>query len=147
MFIGRSFTLDADFRLDKARASGAIFALGSRFGGWSLYLDQGRPSLVYAFSTKPEDITRVAASKPLPKGAAHLRMTFASDGMGKGGEVQILDGETVIASGHIPRTIFNAAGNGEMLDVGRDTGVPVTDYRTPHGQLEGDVSHVALRFK
>jgi len=147
MFVGRSFTLDADFTLDKAQASGAIFALGSRFGGWSLYLDQGRPSLVYAYSTKPADITHIAATRPLPKGAGHLRMTFAAEGLGKGGEVQLLVGDAVVARGHVPKAIFTAAGNGEMLDVGRDTGVPVTDYRTPHGRLEGDVSHVALRFK
>ena len=147
MFVGRSFTLDADFRLDKTHASGAIFALGSRFGGWSLYLDQGRPSLVYAYSTRPDDVTRIAAAKPLPVGAGHLRLDFTSEGLGKGAMVQILEGETVVASGHIPKTIFTAAGNGEMLDVGRDTGVTVTDYRTPHGQLEGDVSHVSLQFK
>jgi hypothetical protein len=33
-----------------------------------------------------------------------------------------------------------------MLDVGRDTGVPVTEYRTPHGRIEGDVLHVSLNF-
>jgi arylsulfatase len=74
-------------------------------------------------------------------------MTFASEGVGKGGEAQLLVGDRVVASGHIPKTFFTTAGVGEMLDVGRDTGVPVTDYRTPNGRLEGDVSHVALRFK
>lgn len=146
-FIGRSFTLDADVRLDKPDASGAIFALGSRFGGWSLFLDQGRPTLVYAYSTHPGDITRIAASEAVPSGAGKLRLTFASEGMGRGGEAQLLVGDRVVASGRVPRTLITAAGLGEMLDVGRDTGVPVTDYRTPLGRLEGDVSHVALRFK
>jgi arylsulfatase len=53
----------------------------------------------------------------------------------------------VVASGHIPRTFFSAAGIGETLDVGRDTGVPVTDYRTPHGRLDGDVRRVSLDFE
>lgn len=147
MFVGRSFTLDADIRLDKANASGAIFAVGSRFGGWSLFLDRGRPSLVYAYSTKPEDITRITAKEALPSGAGKLRMAFTSEGVGKGGEAQLLVGERVVASGRIPRTIITSAGVGEMLDVGRDTGAPVIDYRTPNGRLEGDVNHVALRFK
>ena len=147
LFVGRSFTLDADFTLDSAKASGAIFALGSRFGGWSLYLDRGKPSLVYAYSTRPQDITRIAAKETLPAGAGRLRMTFVSEGVGKGGEAQLLVGDRVVASGRIPKTFTTTAGVGEMLDVGRDTGVPVTDYHTPNGRLEGDVSHVALRFK
>lgn len=36
-------------------------------------------------------------------------------------------------------------GSGEMVDVGRDTGVPVTDYASPAGAIEGDVRHVNLR--
>lgn len=147
LFVGRSFTLDADFKLDQAKASGAIFAVGSRFGGWSLYLDRGKPSLVYAYSTRPQDITLIAAKEALPAGEGRLRLTFTSEGVGKGGDAQLLVGDRVVASGHIPKTFFTTAGVGEMLDVGRDTGVPVTDYRTPNGRLEGDVSHVALRFK
>lgn len=143
----RSFTLDADFKLDKPRASGAIFAVGSRFAGWSLFLDQGRPSLVYALSTRPDEITRIAADQPLPSGAAHLRLVMTAEGLGKGAQAQILDGDKVIASGHIPKLMFMPAGLGEMIDVGRDTGVPVTDYHSPQGKLDGEVSHVALRFK
>jgi arylsulfatase len=147
MFVGRSFTLNADLDLAKPDASGAVLAVGSRFGGWSLYLDQGRPSFVYAFSTRPEDITRIAAGEPLPPGRSQLRMTFTAEGVGKGAQVEILQGERVLARGHVPRTFFTPAGNGEMLNVGKDTGATVTDYRTPHGKLEGHVSHVSLDFK
>jgi arylsulfatase len=72
---------------------------------------------------------------------------MTAEGLGKGAQAQILDGDKVIASGHIPKLMFMPAGLGEMIDVGRDTGVPVTDYRRRQGRLEGDVSHVALRFK
>jgi len=147
MFIGRSFSLDADIDLGRNQASGAIFAIGSHFAGWSLFLDEGRPSLVYALSTRPEDTTRITANMLLPAGHSDLRLVFTSEGFGKGAGVQILNGGSVIASGHIPRTFIIAAGIGEMLDVGRDSGVPVTQYRTPHGKLEGDVRHISLDFK
>jgi arylsulfatase len=39
-----------------------------------------------------------------------------------------------------------AAGNGESLDIGRDLGVTVTDYRTPRGTIEGDIPHVSFDF-
>ena len=74
-------------------------------------------------------------------------MTYVSEGIGKGAQVQILNGDSVVASGHVPKTFLVPAGNGEMLNVGKDTGVTVTDYKTPHGKLEGDVRHVSLTFK
>lgn len=146
-FIGRSYTLDASLVLAKPHSSGAIFAYGSRFGGWSFYLDDGRPSIVYALSTRPEDITKISANGPLPQGPANLRMTFDTKGIANDANIQILNNGKVIASGHIPKTFIAAAASSDMLDVGRDTGVPVTDYRTPHGQFEGKVSHVSLTFK
>jgi arylsulfatase len=146
VFAGRSFTIDADVELAKAHASGAVIAVGSRFAGMSLYLDDGRPSFVYALSTRPQDTTRITAARRLGAGAGKLRLRLASEGVGKGAEVQILDGAGVLASGHVPQTFLTAAGIGEMLDVGRDSGVTVTDYRTPHGELEGEVRHVSVAF-
>ena len=40
----------------------------------------------------------------------------------------------------------SAAGLGETLDIGRDIGVAVTDYRTPRGAFEGDIPHVSVTF-
>jgi arylsulfatase len=147
MFMGRSFTIDADVVLDKPDASGAILAVGSRFGGLSLYLDGGRPSFAYALSTRPEDNTKIAADRPLSAGPHHLRVVFAAEGVGKGASVQILSGGAVAASGRIPRAFNVAAGDGEMLDVGRDSGATVTDYRTPHGRIEGEVPHVRIALQ
>jgi arylsulfatase len=39
-----------------------------------------------------------------------------------------------------------AAGNGETLDVGRDLGVPVTRYETPHGRFQGEIPRVTIDF-
>jgi arylsulfatase A-like enzyme len=147
MFVGRSFTLDAEFKLDKPRASGVIFALGSRFAGWSLFLDQGRPTLVYARSTRPEETVRIEGKRVLPAGAGKLSVKFTSEGFGKGGQFELSMSDATVATGHVPKTFLTPAGLGEMLNTGRDSGVTVTDYRTPHGELEGEVSHVSLDFK
>lgn len=147
MMVGRSFTLDADMDLATSHASGAVFAIGSRFAGLSLYLDDGRPSFAYALSTRPEDTTKIAAKSRLPSGHAHLRMVYTSEGIGKGAQIELLDGDKVIASGHVPKTYLVPAGNGEMLNIGKDSGATVTEYRTPHGELQGTVQHVAVQFK
>jgi len=143
-FVGQSFTLDADLQLGKADASGAILAIGSRFGGWSLYLDEGRPALTYALSTRPEDITTIRADRRLPAGDARIGLAFKAAGAGKSAEVQLLSDGAVIAHGRIPRTFLTAAGSGEMLDIGRDTGAPVTEYKTPEGRFDGEVRRVSI---
>ena len=144
--IARSFTLNADLRLDSASASGAVMAFGSRFGGWSLYLDKGRPAFVAARSTDPDEITRVVADKALPQGPVKLTMRFAVAMPGSPATVTLSANGAQLASGRLPTSMLMAAGNGETLDVGRDLGVTVTDYATPHGRIEGDVPHLTIDF-
>ena len=146
-FLGaRTITLKADHVLDRPDASGAVVAWGSRFGGWSLYLDQGRPAFAWAKSTDPQEMALVHADKPLPKGASTLRLRFVSQGPGKDAEVVLSAGDAELARGRLPNNAFQVAGGGETLDVGRDLGVTVTDYATPHGEIEGDIRHVSIDF-
>ena len=142
----RSFTLTADLRLDSPAASGAVVAYGSHFGGWSLYLDQGRLTFVGARSTDPKEITHVRAERALPQGATKLQMRFAVEKMGGPAEVTLSADGKELAKGQLPTSMLLAAGNGETLDIGRDLGVPVTAYRTPNGRIEGDIPHVSIVF-
>ncbi|QDK33910.1 arylsulfatase [Sphingomonas sp. IC081] len=144
--IARSFTLTAQLTLDRPDASGAVVAYGSRFGGWSLYLDKGRPAFVAARSTDPQEVTRLVAERPLPPGAVTLTMRFAVDAMAGPATVTLDAGGVPMGSARLPTSMLMAAGNGETLDIGRDLGVPVTAYATPHGAIEGDVAHVSLDF-
>ncbi|MGE3692333.1 MAG: arylsulfatase, partial [Novosphingobium sp.] len=144
--IGRSFTLEADLALDKPDSSGAVLALASRFGGWSLYLDQGKPAFVWARSTDPEEIVHVRATRALPQGASKLTMRFAVKGMGGPVDVVLSSNGEELARGSLPGSIVMPAGGGESMDIGRDLGVPVTEYRTPLGAIEGDVPHLSITF-
>lgn len=142
----RSFTVDADLKLDSAAASGAVLAYGSQFGGWSLFLEDGRPVFVGARSTDPKEITRISADRALPQGATKLTMRFAVQQMGGPATVTLSAGGVELAKGVVPTSMLLAAGNGETFDVGRDLGVTVTGYRTPHGAFQGDIPHVTLTF-
>jgi arylsulfatase len=143
-FAGRSFTIEAELTVPE-QADGVVLATGSMFGGWSFFLDGGRPVVVHALSQKPQDQTRIEAESSLGAGPHHLRYVFSSNGgRGASGTVQIFEGEKLLAEGQVPRTIIAPAGIGETLDIGRDTGVPVTVYRTEHGRLEGQISHVRV---
>jgi arylsulfatase len=144
--IARSFTLQAELKLDSASASGAIVAFGSKFGGWSLYLDQGRPAFKAARSTDPAEISRVTSDRALPQGASKLAMRFAVTQLGGPATVTLSADGAELARVQVSNSVLMAAGNGETLDIGRDLGVTVTDYRTPHGRIEGDIPHVTIDF-
>ena len=73
-------------------------------------------------------------------------MRFAVDKPGGPATVTLSSGGAKLASVRLPTSVLMAAGNGESLDIGRDLGVTVTDYRTPHGMIEGDVRHVTFDF-
>lgn len=146
-FAGRSYTLTADLVLDKQDASGVVVANGSSFGGWSLFLEKGKPVYVYALSTKPEHTTRIVGDIVLPAGKNTIAVTYASDGgLRSPGTLRIMVNNREVAVGRVPKTFLRTSGLGEMLDIGKDTGVPVTGYLTEQGRFEGDISHVALRF-
>ena len=146
LWTGRSFTLDADLDLAREAASGAVLAVGSHFGGWSLFLERGRPGFAYAASTNPAEMARVVADVALPAGSTRLSLRFDHEGIGKGATATILADGKALASVRVPRTFNTPAGLGETTDVGRDIGVTVTDYATRRGELEGEVPKIVITF-
>ena len=45
----RSLSITADVEIPQGGANGVIIAQGGRFGGWSLYLKDGKPTYCYNF--------------------------------------------------------------------------------------------------
>jgi arylsulfatase A-like enzyme len=143
---GRSFTLTANVRIPSTGASGVVVATGSWFGGWSFYLQDGRPVVHESLSTKSQDQFQIEAHDPVPAGDAVLRYEFAADHVGAdtGGEMRILVNGVEVASGRIERTIRGTAGIGETFDIGRDTGAPVVDAYSNEGWFQGEISKVEV---
>jgi len=123
----KSKTITAEVEIPKDGANGVILTQGGRFGGWSLYMKDGKPEYTYNFLGLSRDT--VAATKPLAAGKAVVVLDFAydGDGMGKGGTATInVNGEQV-ASGRIQKTqplLFSAD---ETADVGLDNQTPVAE--------------------
>jgi len=123
----QSSTITAEVEIPKGGANGVILAQGGRFGGWSLYMKDGKPAYTYNFLGL-ERYT-LAAKSAVPAGPATIILDFAYDGggLGKGGKATLkVDGKTV-AEGRIDRTqplIFSAD---ETADVGLDNQTPVAE--------------------
>lgn len=128
----RSFTIAADVDLPEQTREGTLFNQGGRFGGHALYLRDAR--LVYHYNLLGTARYTVESRTIIPPGRHRLALDFEADGggYGKGGQATLrLDGE-VIGSGRIERTVPWVMSYVEGMNVGLDTGTPVSeDYRVP----------------
>ncbi len=140
--VGRNFKIDVNVVSPTNEASGVLVAIGSRFAGWSLYLDRGRAVFAYAASTFPDDIVSVVATRSLQ--GEHLNVSFETSGARQPATVILSDAGGVLARGDIPRTFLLPAGLGETLDIGRDAGVPVVAYGVTDGAFPGEIPHVRI---
>ena len=144
----RSLSITADVEIPEGGANGVILAQGGRFGGWSLYLKDGKPVYCYNFLGLQE--FKVAATQAVAAGKATIRMNFDYDGggIGKGGTASILVNGEKVASGRIERTqptIFSAD---ETAAVGVDDATPVTnDYKERDNAFTGKILKVVIDVK
>ena len=144
----RSFSITADVEVPQGGANGVILAQAGRFGGWSLYLKDGRPTYCYNYLGLQE--YKVSSPQAVFAGKATIRMNFDYDGggIGKGGNATILVNGQKAASGRIDRTegmIFSAD---ETAGVGMDDATPVTtDYRERDNAFTGRILKVTVDVK
>jgi len=144
----RSLSITADVQIPEGGANGVILAQAGRFGGWSLYLKDGKPTYTYNFLGLQE--YKVSAPQALAEGKATIRMNFDYDGggIGKGGTATILVNGEQAASGRIEHTqaiIFSAD---ETAGVGEDDATPVTtDYKQHDNAFTGKILKVTIEVK
>ena len=86
----RSSKITAEIDVPAEGANGAILSQGGRFGGWCLYMKDGKPAYVYNFPrTRALHRRRTASTAERP---ATVVMDFVYDGggAGKGGKATLL---------------------------------------------------------
>jgi len=145
----RSHTITAEVEIPKGGADGVILAQAGRFGGWSLYLKDGKPTYHYNFLGLAR--FTIAAATPLPAGKATIRYEFAYDGGGlaKGGLGSIFVNGAKVAEGRIERTQPMVFSGDEGADVGEDGETPVTeDYgiAAPY-KFSGRIDKITIDIK
>jgi hypothetical protein len=142
----KSHTITAEVQVPN-KASGAILAQAGRFGGWSLYLKDGKPT--YTYNWLGLQRYTVAANQALPAGKATIRFEFAYDGggLGKGGLGTLFVNGKKVATGRIEKTQYAVFSADEGADVGADEGTPVTeDYKVPF-KFTGKIAKVTIELK
>ncbi len=140
-----SYTITADVEV-KATGNGVIVCQGGRFGGFSLYLKDGKPQFTYNFLGM-ESFT-VASSQLLKPGKHTLVYDFKWDG-GKpaaGGTGTITVDGNKVAEGRIDKTQPGIFSVDDLADVGIDEGTPVADYG-PSSKFNGKLDKVTIDLK
>ena len=128
-FKNKSWTVAAEVNIPETGASGVLATIGGRFGGWALWLDNGKPRFAYALSNQPAHKFRAASDEALTPGNHVVRVAFkyAGGGIGKGATANLLVDEKQVGQASIPQTVAARFSLDETFDVGEDTGTPVVE--------------------
>jgi arylsulfatase len=141
----RSYTIEADVELGNAKTNGVIISQAGRFGGWSLYMKDGKVKHEYNFFGLEK--TNISSAKPLSAGRHVIKYEFIVDApkpASGGACILYVDGEKV-AAGKIPQTQPFAFSGDEGVDVGVDNETNVSnDYRERHNSFTGAIKKVTI---
>jgi arylsulfatase A-like enzyme len=123
----RSSKITAELDIPAGGANGAILSQGGRFGGWSLYMKNGKPAYTYNFLGLAR--YTVTAPQALPKGPVTVIADFVYDGggPGKGGKLTLYVSGKAVAEGRVEKTQPNIFSADETADVGIDNQTPVAE--------------------
>ena len=148
---GRSYKILANVEITEENAEGVIFAHGSRFGGHSLFLKDGKLHYVYNFlGIKPEQVFK--SEEKLAPGYYTLGMEFERQDQGEYGETlgqtKLYIDDRMVAEGPMKTQPAKFTLSGDGLCVGYDSGDAVSELYQSPGEFEGgDIQGVAVTVK
>jgi arylsulfatase len=135
----RSYSITALVDNPDGKAQGVLVTQGGKFGGYSLFVKDGKPTFVYNWGDSAR--YTVTSQEALPSGKSTIRFDFAWDGgkPGAGGTGTMFINEKKMAGGRLDHTMMTGFSFDETFDVGEDSGTTAGDYRVPFrftGKLE-----------
>lgn len=146
----KSFSITAELNIPQEGANGVILTQGGRFGGWSLYLKDGKPEFTYNFLGLERYV--VSSSEKLSNGPVKVKFDFVYDGggFGKGGTGTIYIDGKAIAEARVEQTQPNIFSADETADVGLDNQTPVAEgigYGPEETRFTGKIDKVVVAVK
>jgi arylsulfatase A-like enzyme len=141
-----SHSVTADVMVRGQASSGVLIAQGGAFGGWSLYLREGKPC--YCYNLLGITRTYLRADAPVPAGHRQVRFEFSyTDAHALGGPATValyVDGEPAGVA-QLDRTTPLIFSYDETTDVGRDSGSGVSeDYGADDNAFPGVINWVQI---
>ncbi len=142
-----SFGISAVVDVPEGGAEGLLMTQGGRFAGLGLYLLDGRP--VFHYNNCGVERYEVAGKEPArpgpARGHARLQLRRRRRRQGRHGDPHGRR-QAVVGSGKLPKTIPFRMSLDETLDIGEDTGTPVSeDYHVPF-KFTGELEKVTINI-
>ena len=146
--LNKSWIITANIEVPEGGGDGMLVTEGGRFGGYGLYLKQGKP--VFTYNLLGLHRFRWEGPDALGAGKHTVALDFKSDGpgFGNGGTgVLSVDGKQV-ASQSMPHTVPFILPWDETFDVGVDTRTPVddADYQVPFA-FNGTIDKLTVQLQ
>jgi arylsulfatase len=142
----KSHTVTAEIEVPAEAPNGVIVAQGGRFGGWSLYVLDGK--LKYCHNYLGTDRYYVESAGALPQGKTTVKYQFTYEGgseAGGPGAGALYVGQKKVGEGRIEKTVPYGFSLDETLDVGKDLATPVTeDYPARGNEFTGKIRSVTI---
>jgi hypothetical protein len=154
--LNTSYTVTADIDISQGAADGAIVSEGGQFGGWGLYLLQGKP--VFTWNLLGLRMVKWRGPDPLAPGKHKIDFDFKYDGLGaatlafdnnsglgrSGTGTLTIDGKAV-STQKTEHTIPFGLSIDAMFDIGSKTNTPIDpqDYRIPFA-FTGKIDRVTI---
>ena len=149
--VGHSYILTADVEIPASGATGVILAQGSRYGGFTLYLESGH--VVYEVNAFGNRAGRLVSQGPLKPGKAHIVLKVEPQiaagspvgSLAKSGTAQLTINDT--DQGKASFDNINGSSYTETLDVGSDLGSAVSSaYHSPN-RFTGKIDQVTVQLQ
>ena len=143
------FTVTSDVELTNANTNGVIIAQGGRFGGWVIYMKDGRP--VYEHNFFGQERYRAVSNTPLSAGKHTIVFHFKPDepskpGSGGKGELSV-DGK-VVATVQTPKMVYGVFSFDDGLGIGVDEETNVSlDYPEGDNAFGGKIFKVNIKIQ
>ncbi|MBI1848144.1 MAG: arylsulfatase, partial [Candidatus Rokubacteria bacterium] len=140
----RSHTITAHVDVPAAGAEGVLLAMGSRFGGYTLFVKDCR--LVYEYNYLNRERFVVTSTREVPAGAHRLGVRFTKTGE-RQGEATLLIDDAPAGAGPVPRTIPARYSFSGGLDCGHDAGSPVSEAYTSPFAFTGTIDKIVVELE
>ena len=141
----KSFSVTADVDVPDDGVNGVIIAQGGRFGGWAVYVKDGRLAFVYNVLGIQEFTT--VADEPVPPAGTSCGWSSPTTAAGspRAATVTLFHDGAPVGTGRVGATqpmVFSAD---ETTDIGNETGTTVTPAYTARGsRFTGRIRWVQL---
>jgi arylsulfatase A-like enzyme len=145
--LGRSYTITAEVDVPQGGGDGMIATMGGRWGGWGLYLLNGKPVFHYNMLILAQYHWQGSDALTPGKHTIGFDYTYDGPGPGKGGSgVLRVDGKVVAEEKQANSITFLQVAD-ETFDVGLDTrtGVNDKDYQVPFA-FNGKIDNLTVKL-